>query len=82
MGSNPTLHCKYSYQTGPSGPFCISTQRFIYRGAEAARLADRLLLQPLLEFWCGPTEDGSDKQQDNPNGRYMDPARCSGFDLL
>jgi len=27
-----TLHCKYSYQTGPSGPFCISTFRFIYRG--------------------------------------------------
>ena len=36
MGSNPTLHCKYSYQTGPSGPFCISTFRFIYRWAWCA----------------------------------------------
>lgn len=37
MGSNPTLHCKYSYQTGPSGPFCISTFYPTYRGAEPYR---------------------------------------------
>lgn len=49
---------------------------------EAARLSDYPLLQPLLEFWCRPTKDGPDEEQDDPNGRYMDPARCGGFDFF